>query len=206
MKKKGFDVFKGFLTFTKLKSSKKILENQEVFNRCLKGVRGDTQQGISRKDAATIMKYHLNSRHWTSEQVDCISNDPRTIHLFATKKRRDAYNEKQLMKMNSSKTPVAVILSISEGNCGCRKSDHYDEDRCPKRTMFCVGCRVSLVGVNINPEMGLHHSSMGIIMDIVYETTTGPQTKGSNQEKIPAYVLVDFNQYCGPKMYQNNPY
>ena len=167
---------------------------------------GDNNQGISREDATTLMKYHLNSRHWTSEQVEQISNDPRTIHLFATKERRDAYNEKQLVKLNSSKTPVAVIHSVTENNCGCRKSDHYDEDRCPKRTMFCVGCRVSLVGININPEMGFYYGSMGIIRDIVYETTTGPHTKGSNQKKLPAYILVDFNQYCGPNIYKNDPF
>ena len=67
-----------------------------------------------------------------------------------------------------------------------------------------MGCKVSLVGVNIKPEWGLYHGSIGTVLDIVYKNTTGPHTKGKAIDKLPEYVLVDFPQYCGPNMYKND--
>ena len=65
-------------------------------------------------------------------------------------------------------------------------------------------CKVSLVGVNIKPEWGLYHGSIGTVLDIMYKNTTGTHTKGKAEDKRPEYVLVDFPQYCGPNMYKHD--
>ena len=96
------------------------------------------------------------------------------MHLFATKENRDNHKTKQLTEQNTPTIPVAVIKSITLGSCGYNLSNHYDEDQIPQSTMFCVGCRVSLVGVNIKPEQGLYDGSIGTVLDIVYEHKEGP--------------------------------
>ena len=98
---------------------------------------------------------------------------------------------------------MAVIKAIIQGSCGYKLSKDYDEDRIPQSTMFCVGYRVSLVGVNIKPEWGFYHGSIFTILDIVYEHKERAHYRGSEKEKQPMYVQVDFPQYCGPSFYDS---
>ena len=95
--------------------------------------------------------------------------------------------------------------SVTDGSCG-KKKTHFDEARCHNKAYLCVGCRVSLLGVNIKPEWGLYHGSIGTVLDIVYRNPEGPHFEGKPTEKHPAFVLVDFPQYCGPNMYQDDDY
>ena len=69
--------------------------------------------------------------------------------------------------------------------------------------MFCVGCRVSPVEVNIKPEWDLYHGSIGTVLDIAYENKEVPHYRGSEKENQPMYVLVDFPKYCGPSFYDS---
>ena len=64
--------------------------------------------------------------------------------------------------------------------------------------------RVSLVGVNIKPEWGLYHGSIGTVIDIMYTNSKGPHHDGTAHEKLPLFVLVDFPQYCGPNLYADD--
>ena len=64
-----------------------------------------------------------------------------------------------------------------------------------------MGCKVSLVQVNIKPKWGLYQEIIGTVLDIVYKNTTGPHPKGKETGKLQEYVLVDFPQYCGTNMY-----
>ena len=63
--------------------------------------------------------------------------------------------------------------------------------------MFGVGCRVSLVGVNIKPELGLYHGSIGTVLDIAYEHKEVPHYRRLDKEKRSMFVLVGFPQYFG---------
>ena len=63
---------------------------------------------------------------------------------------------------------------------------------------------MSLTGVNIKPEWGLYHGTIGKVVDIVYINSKGPHHEGTATDKLPEYVLVDFPQYCGPSMYAND--
>ena len=78
------------------------------------------------------------------------------------------------------------------------KDGHFDEDRIPSITMFCVGCKVALVGTNIKLEWGLYHGAIGKVLDIVYSQKEGTHAPGDAKDKHPVYTLVDFPQYCGP--------
>ena len=117
--------------------------------------------------------------------MEKIENDSRNIHIFAAKDERDKHNARRLKFVNTKDTPIAIIKSATENSCKTKSRDHYDNDRCPSKTCICVGCKVLLVGVNIKPEWGLYHGSIGTVLDIVYKNTTGPHTKRKAVDKLP---------------------
>ena len=45
------------------------------------------------------------------------------------------------------------------------KDGHFDEDIIPSVTVFCVGCKVALVGINTKPEWGLYHGDIEKVLD-----------------------------------------
>ena len=67
----GLEIFKKLgENYIKLKTSKRVLKGQELLTRCLEGVRGDTDRGISQKDIQQLMNFHLNSTHWSHSQKE----------------------------------------------------------------------------------------------------------------------------------------
>ena len=184
---------------------RKSVERPAGVDNILKGVRGDCIKGISEHNIDHLMMYHLRSDYWTPELIQQVQNDERTIHLFATNKDKDDHNWKKLRQINSSQRPVAIIKAVTNGRCRSgKKSGHFDEERMPSTTLFCVGCKVALVGINIKPEWGLYHGAIGKVLDIVYRHKEGPHATEDAADKQPAYVMVNFPQYCGPNMYAND--
>ena len=59
----------------KLKTSKRLLSNKNLPSTCLKGVRGDSIQGLSKENINKMMQFHLNSYHWSHDHVNEIEND-----------------------------------------------------------------------------------------------------------------------------------
>jgi hypothetical protein len=59
----------------------------------------------------------------------------------------------------------------------------------------CKSAKVALNGQNLSPGIGLLHGSLGTIDDIVYHTDQRPE-----HGDLPAYVLVNFAQYCGKQL------
>ena len=51
--------------YIKLETSKRVLKGQELLTRCLEGVRGDTDRGLSQKDIQGLMHFQLNPTHWS---------------------------------------------------------------------------------------------------------------------------------------------
>ena len=152
--------------YIKLQTSKRVLKDQAFLTTCLKGVRGDSKNGLSESNIQKLMQYHLRSDYWTPEMVQQMENDEMTIHLFAKNDDKNEHNWKKLALLNSSHHPVAVIKSVTSGKCNMGNKDgHFDEERIPSMTMFCVGCKVALVGINIKPEWGLYHGAIGKVLD-----------------------------------------
>ena len=89
-----------------------------MLSTCLKRVRGDSKQGLSKENINKMVQLHLSSYHWSHGQVNEIENDRKTIHLFATKENRDNHNTKKLAEQNTLTTPVAVIKANTQGSFG----------------------------------------------------------------------------------------
>ena len=162
MTKQGQKLFKLMgKKYIKLNTCERVLKDQQLLPVFLKGVRGDSERGISELNIQKLMMYHLRSDYWTPELILQVLNDERTIHLFATNKNKDDHNWKRLRQINSSQRHVAIIKAVTNEKCNGRKrGGHFDEERMPYTTIFCVGCKVSLVGINIKPEWGLYHGAI----------------------------------------------
>ena len=179
-----------------LQSSKRTNENQRQFLQIQKELRCEKKfASLSDPSIERLMSLHVNNFDEATRKA--IVNGDDTMHLFATKDPRDNHNALKLWEKHSKENPVSKIRAIHRGN----RSGHFDDERCPPTVMICVGCRVSLVGWNINPEMGLYHGSLGIVRSIVYESNESPNTKGC----LPRYVAVEFFDYTGPPLWKDNP-
>ena len=137
-----------------LKTSKRVIKDQKLLTDCLKGVRGDCMKNsISMKNIESLMEFHLRSQNFTPEMIQRMEDDPKTIHLFATNDSKDDFNRKKLQSENCTEKPVAVIKSTTAKRCREKSSNHWDNNRTPSSTVFCVGCKVALIGINIKPEL-----------------------------------------------------
>jgi len=206
MVKKGLQLFKEAAQKSyKLRGSQRVMENQSLLNDCLRQVRGDTASGLTKKNIDSMMKYHLSSRHFSANQVKKLTQDVETMHLFANNDAKNDHNRRMLEELNSPENPVAVINAVQVNLCGSKMKEHYDDARCPKKTILCVGCKVYLSGMNIKPEWGLYHGSIGTVLDFIYKSKMGPHETDEGIGKLPLFVLVNFPQYSGPSMYENDP-
>ena len=121
----GHEVFKTLGgNYIELKTSKRVLKGQQLLKKCLEGVRGDTERGLSKSEIQHLMHFHLNSTHWDHKLVKKIKNDSKTIHIFASKDERDKHNKRRLKHVNTKDTPIAIIKSVSLTSCKTKARDH----------------------------------------------------------------------------------
>jgi hypothetical protein len=189
--------FKNFAKNTVyLESIKRINNDQEQLRRILKTLRcEDDDDELCATDMQRLLELNLKDKKYSPKEREEIQNN--SMYLFATKEPRDQLNHKMLLKANRQGNPVARMKSITENNNRKRVSNnsHYDADRYPVEVLLCKTAKVALNGQNISPALGLFHGSLGTVEDIVYHSGQRPE-----HGDLPAYVLVNFAQYCGKQL------
>jgi hypothetical protein len=179
-----------------LLGEKRVNEDQEQFKRILNAVRCENNNSeLCESDIQRLLELDVN--HSAIPKADRAKIEEEALYIFANKDPRDTMNDIKLKQANVKGNPVARIVSSTISNKGNRvvNQNHYDAERTPRRTLLCESARVSLNGWNAEPSKGLYHGSIGMVKDIVYEDGESP-----NLGDMPAYVLVEFQQYCGPPM------
>ena len=176
---------------------KRVNKDQDQLRRILKGLRCENDwDTLTEEDIQRLLALDINHESFTKKQREEI--EASSMYLFANKDPRDAHNAKMLWKANQQGNPVARIRSKTEssrtGKPGGNAS-HFDTDRTPAQVLLCKTARVALNGVNISPGLGLYHGSIGTVEDIVYKNDESPKLGDQ-----PAYVLVNFYQYCGKQL------
>jgi hypothetical protein len=156
------------------------------------------QDTMTREDAEFVCRYHLrNTEYITPSLADHVLHHPQTLHLFATNEPKHAFDRSSLKRINSATNPIAIVRPIyaKTGNKGGKaKASHFKKDNQVLPTsLLCIGAKVEISGRNIYPEVGLYNSSMGTIVDIVYNPEQSP-----NDGDLPKYVLVRLSSYNGP--------
>ena len=118
----------------------------------------------------------------------------KAIYIFATNKDKDDHNNDELVKICNETNPLAC-LAYEDVKIGGGKSirNHYQANRTPLSTYFCVGAKVALKGRNIQPRWGLFNGTIGTVKEIVYEHDNNP-----NLGHLPVYVAVEFPTYNPP--------
>jgi hypothetical protein len=106
--------------------------------------------------------------------------------------------------VNSTENPIAIVKPIytKTGTKGGRaKASHFQKDtQVPHTNFICRGAKVEIAGRNIMPELGLYNSSMGEVVDIVYNNNESPNTG-----HLPRYVLIRLPAYKGPPFLPDDP-
>ena len=167
--------------------SKRVDGSNVELLHILDALRGDDDtQKINEKQIQKLLDLNLNNnKSFTFGQQ--LEIKARSMCLFATKENRDLYNSEMLLKLNQ-KHPVCICSSVTTRNGQIVSlNSHYDSERVPSKTILIKEAMVQLTGWNAKPEWGLFHSSIGKIIDIVYQEGQSP-----NSGDFPSYVLVDF--------------
>ena len=130
--------------------------------------------------------------------------------LFLTCRRKDAAEVNQAyMRTLKGCCRCRAVVSGPKGHtktdghglCGQAKSIPLD-------TMYAVGMDVKLT-TNICPELMLCNGSRGVIVDIIYPGCSGyvppprpVEADGEDSQQDPVFpiVIVDFPDYCGPRL------
>jgi AAA domain len=179
---------------------KRVNADQEQLRRILLGLRCEDEGHVmSREDIQRLLELDINHPSFTREQREDIKK--KSMYLFANKEPRDAYNSTMLLKANMQGNPVARLKSRTTDKHGKQvaNSSHFDCERCPYQLMICKTAQVALNGCNIEPSIGLYHGTLGVVEDIVFKENESP-----NLDDLPAYVLVNFNQYCGKQIVEGS--
>ena len=184
-----------------LEQTQHVLPGQMELQCTLNGVRGDSEEQLSKADAEHLVCLHIDNRfEFTPEDIQHIKKD--ALFLFATVDAKNQHNQQALEEINTPDNPVARIKAQTrkgKGDLPVRNMDHYDNERTPPITYLARNALVQLTGTNPCPKWGLYHGARGKVLDIVYHPDSHPPND------LPLYVLVDMPQYCGPPFIADAP-
>jgi hypothetical protein len=182
-----------------LKTNKRQDPSQVRFHRILKGLRAEEEEdALSESDIQYLYTFllHPDNDRFTKQEMLTITE--RSTWLFANKAPRNLRNMKKMFELHSTLNPVARIHAKPESKI--IQDSHFGEDSILRILRICIGCRVSICARNINPDWALFNGSIGVVMDIVFASDQSPQNRD-----LPLYILVDFDQYCGPQFHESLP-
>ena len=182
-----------------LKSTQRVQQSQHHFKQILQGLRSADNDTLSDEDVRFLAtNFHLLNPHFSDQDRANITKD--ALFLFANRAPRDFFNRIRLQETHSPTNPVAKIKAVTMKNgVVVGNNSHYD-DSVPASTNLCRNARVSISGCNIRPSWGLYNGSIGTVVEIVFHPGESP-----NNGNQPAYVLVEFLDYCGPPFLPNFP-
>lgn len=161
------------------------------------------QHQLTEEDACFLCRYHLGNTHFIKpEQSKQITEDERTLFLFATHEPRIAYNNFKLRQAHSHENPVAKIRPVytDDDDISKRRQPGHFDDQVEPCTYFCRNAKVEIKGRNILPQLGLYNGAMGTVVDIVYHDEESPLSG-----HLPRYVLVRLPSYSGPPFLPDDP-
>ena len=116
-----------------LAQSKRVLEGQKQLQRILDGVRGASDNTLSRQDAEYLCSFHIdNKSRFNQEDKQKIKKD--ALFLFANVEAKTIHNFHALKEINTLDNPVAVIRAVTKrlkDDVQLRNMGHYDNKRTP---------------------------------------------------------------------------
>lgn len=138
--------------------------------------------------------YNLLMTRFSVNNLSSQTQFKSALRIFAKKAEVSNYNLEMLRSMD---TPITVIQAKNNCDTALRSSDD-DAHGLPNKLQLAVGCRVMLKN-NTWTAQGLCNGSLGTVKDIVYV----PQTTDTHLDDHPLCVLVQFDNYHGPTIYDN---
>ena len=112
------------------------------------------------------------------------------VYLFPFNKQVEERNDEYL---RSTGKPAVIIHSVNSIDANFDAEDVFG---LPSKLCLTIGCRVMLRR-NLWTEGGLVNGSVGSVTAIIYAEDKEPP-------ELPAYVLVEFDNYKGPYLYNKS--
>ena len=179
MTKEVFTLTKNFRT--------KDEEDRDLMNRMRKCDQTE-------EDAERLMNLHLSN--YPKSFTDEIENDPNTLFVYAKRDDVNKRNVEMLVKTHKNRgVPVARLRCHFESSMSDASAypSHFYGMKILYHLNVCVGAQVCLENANIDPNSGLFVGAIGQVVDIVYDTSVGPN--GQTREHLPRYIVVDFPSF-----------
>ena len=182
----------------KLHGSKRIKKDKVKDKQLMERLRDPRTVELS--DVHKLLSLHLDAmllKHGATVVENIKKN---AIYLFHTNKKRISHNLDKLFEDSGPDNPVAACKCRTTGSTTDRAiRGHFDNDR-PATANICIDARVALYEKNFCPQWGLHNGACGIVKEIIFAPGKDP-----NQGDLPSYVVVRFEQYCGPTWDMDDP-
>ena len=177
-----------------LGQSKRSRSDQHLFRSIL----DEARESQITADTAKLITDELLLNKYSDTEIKTLAKD--ALFILANKDPVHEYNLKSLKDISSTENPVAIIKSATSQSTKKGVDSHFVGSSSPKTVLLCNNAQVNIAGKNFNPSWGLFNGAMGSIHAIVYA-----EDKSPNEGHQPLYVVVCFENYCGPVWNINDP-
>ena len=187
-------IAQGYLLFRELFRENTIIfdeimrqgEDQKEFKEVLDRI---ASGNFTREDWAYLRERDLNGPNFTPEQRKEIRS--KSIKVCALNQDTVKYNVERIYALG---TPVAGVKSQNKGK-GSGSATANEAQGLHSNLIIARECQVLLTS-NLWQEAGLTNGARGTVKYIIYE-------KGQKPPRLPAMVIVQFDQYIGPSYLEN---
>jgi len=190
-----------FLELTDTVSALSKVERQDVGNTehtsLLTNLRPPNK--LTRSQVNRLLR--LDVKTLRAETNDDITEN--SMHIYAFKDDAKKWNRKCVVEKSSATNPVAMLKGSGKSSAsrlGKVIHSHFNNEQTPLSTNIFHGARVSIRGRNFVPEWGLFNGAIGTVDEIVFKDDESP-----NDNNLPLYVAVHFENYTGPVWDPQNP-
>ena len=155
--------------------------------------------GCSKQDTDILMNLHIsNVSHRRKKYIE-----QNAIYLFAKNKGRIECNTDKFHALSNPGNPALRIptkysTSGFKGDMYKHFKNNNNTKNVPLSTIYCVGATIALT-CNIFPQWGLFKGAIGKIKGIRFR-----KKDSSDTQHDVLYVVVEMNDYCGPKWIEND--
>ncbi|KAI3945508.1 hypothetical protein MKW98_018325 [Papaver atlanticum] len=154
------------------------------------------KEALSRLSDGKSPVAHWNlfaTRSYATLSVEEIHSFRHALRLFPSKDEAASYNEERLRELGF---PVAHVLSVN--NCLTAEGASSDDAKGLQNILLLSKQARVMLRKNYSTQFGLVNGSTGTVKDIIYKE--GDESPGN----IPIAVLVEFDKYIGPRVYEES--
>lgn len=185
---------------TELKTSHRLEQGEHELSSMLHTMR--TADGLTPTQASSLLTFNIQNTQISLQRKQFLKQN--AIWIFHSNAKVDEHNMNMMKTVVNHDNPVCNCMgNFSPASKEPKKvanRRHFKFTELKKiNSTLARGARVAL-DRNLWDHMGLYNGAMGTVIDIRFDTDKSPL-----RNDLPAYVIVDFDDYNGPSWDADNP-